>query len=516
MADDKTYLALADEHQWKSFNDLSQIGITAGSETIMDIIVAMPEGSDLSYEIRASQHNHDAYPYPTGTITIKKYSDSACDIEHVCSANNEYRGTWRMYAVGSANTFILSDWIQVYDAVNPPTAAETGAVAKTGDTMTGPLIVERESYPKIHLKQLSEGLVGKFEISDAQEVLMGIYNNDETEYCNILLKLNPDDVKSILGIATNSGYYSVYGEHNKPTASDVDAVPTTRKVNGKALSADITLGASDVGAAASSHNHSASDITSGTLSVARGGTGKSSWTANRLIYPSAATTLAQLAFPTTAGSFLRQGTSGAPYWSTPSEVLNAIGAASSGHTHTASDVGALPLSGGVSMTGELPMNGNPIILSPYENWNGGAYNVIDETDNGFEFRASYATVTRAVTFNNTNKELNKAIQLWDSPTQKMYNVFGEHNKPSGTYNGNGSSQTIDTGGLGDVILVQLTGSGGGFALVTKSGAIGKLNSNNSVFALADTEAKFIDGVLTLDSSNYGVNRSGYGYNWQVL
>jgi hypothetical protein len=33
-----------------------------------------------------------------------------------------------------------------------------------------------------------------------------------------------------------------------PTANDVGAVPTTRKVNGKALSADITLSASDVGA----------------------------------------------------------------------------------------------------------------------------------------------------------------------------------------------------------------------------------------------------------------------------
>lgn len=50
------------------------------------------------------------------------------------------------------------------------------------------------------------------------------------------------------------------------TASDVGAaatshshsnyVPATRKVNGKALSADITLGASDVGAAPTSHSHS--------------------------------------------------------------------------------------------------------------------------------------------------------------------------------------------------------------------------------------------------------------------
>ena len=53
-------------------------------------------------------------------------------------------------------------------------------------------------------------------------------------------------------------------------------VPTTRKVNDKALSSDISLTYSDVGAAASSHEHAASDITSGTLSAARGGTGQTS------------------------------------------------------------------------------------------------------------------------------------------------------------------------------------------------------------------------------------------------
>lgn len=56
------------------------------------------------------------------------------------------------------------------------------------------------------------------------------------------------------------------------------------------------------------------------LSVAKGGTGKSSWSANRLIYPSSATNLAQLAFPPQAGAFLKQNTSGAPYWGYPSEA----------------------------------------------------------------------------------------------------------------------------------------------------------------------------------------------------
>lgn len=39
------------------------------------------------------------------------------------------------------------------------------------------------------------------------------------------------------------------------SASDVSAVPTTRKINNKALSANITLSASDVGAATSDHGH---------------------------------------------------------------------------------------------------------------------------------------------------------------------------------------------------------------------------------------------------------------------
>lgn len=120
-----------------------------------------------------------------------------------------------------------------------------------------------------------------------------------------------------------------------PTAASIGAVPTSRTVNGKALSANISLTAADVGADAAgaasgvqtnltahinnksnphgvtkaqvglgnvdntsdadkpistatqtalngkantSHNHSAANITSGTLSVARGGTGQTTLT----------------------------------------------------------------------------------------------------------------------------------------------------------------------------------------------------------------------------------------------
>ena len=64
----------------------------------------------------------------------------------------------------------------------------------------------------------------------------------------------------------------------------------------------------------------------GTLTVDNGGTGKASWSNDQLIYPTNFATLGQLAFPSVSGSFLRQGTSGAPYWSSPAETLSAIGA----------------------------------------------------------------------------------------------------------------------------------------------------------------------------------------------
>nr|DAW42826.1 MAG TPA: tail protein [Caudoviricetes sp.] len=87
------------------------------------------------------------------------------------------------------------------------------------------------------------------------------------------------------------------------------------------------------------HSHGAGDITSGILGVARGGTGKGSFDVNRLIYPSAAATLAQLGFPAVAGSVLRQGTSGAPYWTSPADLISALGLTNAAKIATGSYVG---------------------------------------------------------------------------------------------------------------------------------------------------------------------------------
>ena len=159
-----------------------------------------------------------------------------------------------------------------------------------------------------------------------------------------------------------------------PTVEELGGVPKTRTINGKELSEDIILTVEDItsdeveivekdhahddryyteaeadGRFATlnhnhdsvyaalnhghddvysklNHKHSADDITSGILPTSRGGTGKNTWSVNKILFASSASTITQLAFPTTAGSFLRQGTSGAPYWSTPADVKSAIGA----------------------------------------------------------------------------------------------------------------------------------------------------------------------------------------------
>jgi hypothetical protein len=65
----------------------------------------------------------------------------------------------------------------------------------------------------------------------------------------------------------------------------------------------------------------------GTLSVKKGGTGKTSWAENRIIYASGSEALGQLAFPGSAGAVLRQDPTGAPYWTSMGELASEIGAA---------------------------------------------------------------------------------------------------------------------------------------------------------------------------------------------
>ncbi len=76
--------------------------------------------------------------------------------------------------------------------------------------------------------------------------------------------------------------------------------------------------ATQVGAATSGHKHSAADVTTGVLSVRRGGTGFGTLETNKILFPSASGAFSHLPFPSKNGMVLTQNTSGAPFWAFPS------------------------------------------------------------------------------------------------------------------------------------------------------------------------------------------------------
>ena len=130
------------------------------------------------------------------------------------------------------------------------------------------------------------------EFTALEEAIAGYQEASDTIDAHIANKNNPHEVTATqVGAAESIHTHSTSditsgtlpiarGGTNATTASgalsNLGGVPTTRTINSKALSSNITLNASDVGAAESNHTHSTSDITSGTLPIARGGTNATS------------------------------------------------------------------------------------------------------------------------------------------------------------------------------------------------------------------------------------------------
>lgn len=100
--------------------------------------------------------------------------------------------------------------------------------------------------------------------------------------------------------------------------------------------------------------------------------------------------------------------------------------------------------------------------------------------------------------------------------KKFYTLFGSHNKPSGSYIGNGSatSRVIDVGGTGEVIVIYnsthtaLVTSTGGFAVFHGSDSWDVTPLKSSVY--------YRGGKLTISSDKSAVNHNGTEYYYQVL
>lgn len=184
------------------------------------------------------------------------------------------------------------------------------------------------------------------------------------------------------------------------------------------------------------------------------------------------------------------------------DKINAITPAQIGAAASSDLAKYLPRDGSAAMTGALKIaktdNGRTQINKNHSATADYGTDVADYGASGKFAKLSIKAELNNITFTNN--------------TGAVTEILHTGNKPTGSYTGNGSaeSRTIETGGIGNAILIY---SGTGIAIVTKNGAVVFYSSSASFLAV--TSAKFSDGVLTLATTNSVLNGS-QTYNYQVL
>jgi len=127
-----------------------------------------------------------------------------------------------------------------------------------------------------------------------------------------------DDTSTAL--AYSPGKIDVYKQGLKLKAADYTATNGTSVVLGSGATASDTLNIKAY-AVATVTSLSAAEITSGTLAVARGGTGISSYTAGDIIYASGTTTITKLAKGTGGQALVMNSGATAPEWVGPGKNI---------------------------------------------------------------------------------------------------------------------------------------------------------------------------------------------------
>lgn len=114
-------------------------------------------------------------------------------------------------------------------------------------------------------------------------------------------------------------------------------------------------------------------------------------------------------------------------------------------------------------------------------------------------------------------ELNDVLKLYQRKNGVLnrYKIFGEHSKPFGSYTGTGSAseRTINTYGIGRLLLVYKEGSDV-FALVSPQGALVK-NLGEADGTQAGS-AYFVNGYFYIATTSAYFNQSGATYYYQVI
>lgn len=173
---------------------------------------------------------------------------------------------------------------------------------------------------------------------------------------------------------------------------------------------------------------------------------------------------------------------------------------------TPDNIGALPIAGG-KLTGQTLafQSGISRIISGSKTIQMTAHEVADNFDNTSTLLLSQA------------QTLDKALRLSKrvNATEDYYNIFGEHNKPSGTYTGNGSSaqREISIVGVGRVLVIEYSTY---LTFAYSSGAINFDISSGTMNFISPTECRYINNKLYIATTASCVNKTNYNYTYFML
>lgn len=178
---------------------------------------------------------------------------------------------------------------------------------------------------------------------------------------------------------------------------------------------------------------------------------------------------------------------------------------------TPDNIGALSKTGDNTMTGALYLgSGYSRLISTKDLLQFEARGVIGDTKS-----RRVLVINNPIATTNLVKAL--TINNYDADgAGKAYNIYGEHNKPYGTYTGNGSTaeRTIATGGLGGVVVLWCD-TYVGFVF---SGHGVFFGSGNTYSNYVTTDIKYAggSGTITMTDKSDRFNGSGVEYHYLVI
>ena len=181
-----------------------------------------PGGSDYA-RVDALNVNMDAVDAALKDLEESKAEGAALaaheadGVKHVSAAE---RTAWNAKADGTATSAHIANTNNPHGV----TAAQVGAVAKTGDTMTGDLTIKKSALPSLNFGTDGAGTATIFK-NASSSVEDGLHIKDvDTDGTYAALRLKKiEGLASCLSLNFDGTSYNVYHAGNKPTPADIGA-----------------------------------------------------------------------------------------------------------------------------------------------------------------------------------------------------------------------------------------------------------------------------------------------------